>query len=47
MLPQSFPFAGGVWNAYEMVFLASFAGRLTAPLWVLPIREPPPHDATD
>jgi MFS family permease len=47
LLPQqSFHFAGGTWNAYQVVFLASFIGRLTAPLCVLPIREPPPHDST-
>lgn len=44
---QSFPVAGGTWNAYQIVFLASFVGRLTAPLWVLPIREPPPHESSD
>ncbi|MCC7424581.1 MAG: hypothetical protein IT428_30300, partial [Planctomycetaceae bacterium] len=46
MVPQSVHFAGWSWNAHQIVFLASFAGRLTAPLWVLPIREPPPHETT-
>jgi MFS family permease len=37
---QSWELAGWVLNPYQLLFLISFLGRLTALIWILPIREP-------
>ncbi len=44
LLAASFHAQVGSYNvdAYRLLFLISFAGRITAPLWILPIREPEP-----
>ena len=41
MLRDGVPPEFGNWSAYHVVFAVSALGRLTAPLWILGVREPP------